>query len=219
MFNKKHGNKHGIGTMHVLEKYICKCISQNKLYIHWSAAGYEASGIVWLEQPEVLLVRFFSTCSTRPSVSPLVRRLTEELTDAPLLTHGGETRKMVTGLLFKSSEFGFIVLETCDPVRSESRDEPVMQLFRKSPQQRRRQQQHVLLEVCDESSSRFPVGGGGEHQAAAVAAPRISSRAPVPSALSIPPGSRPSGGQTPRRAALPAAPPPAPRRLESAGTE
>lgn len=57
MFNKKHGNKHGIGTMHVLEKYICKCISQNKLYIHWSAAGYEASGIVWLEQPEVLLVR------------------------------------------------------------------------------------------------------------------------------------------------------------------
>lgn len=95
-------------------------------------------------------------------MSPLVRRLNDELADAPLLTHGGETWKMVTGLLFKSSEFGFIVLETetCDPVRSESRHEPVMQLFRKSPRQRQRQQHHVL-EVCDESSSRFPVGGGG----------------------------------------------------------
>lgn len=61
----------------------------------------------------------------------------------------------------------------------------------------------------------FQSGRGG-HQAAA--APRISGRAPVPSALSIPPGSRPSGGQTPHRAALPAAPPPAPRRLEIPGT-
>lgn len=155
----------------------------------------------------------------RPSVSTLVRRLNNELADTPLLTHGGETWKMVTGLLFKSSEFGFIVLEseTCDPIRSESRDEPVTQLFRKSPQQQQRQQQHVLLEVCDESSSRFPVGGE-EHRASAVA-PRLSSWAPLPLALSIPPGSRPSGGRTLRRAALPAAPPPVPRRLESAGTE
>lgn len=46
-----------------------------------------------------------------PFVSPLVRRLNNELADALLLTHGGETWKTVTGLLFKSSEFGFIALE------------------------------------------------------------------------------------------------------------
>lgn len=185
MFNKKHGNKHGIGTMHVLEKYICKCISQNKLYIHWSAAGYEASGIVWLEQPEVLLVR-----SSAPArcVRLCLRSSDGSTTSSQtLLSHGGETWKMVTGLLFKSSEFSVIVLETetCDPVWSESRDEPVTQLFRKSPRQQRQQQQHVLLEVCDESSSRFPVRGE-EHQAAA--APRISSQAPSPVGAQYPAG-------------------------------
>lgn len=46
--------------MHVLEKYICKCISQNKLYIHWiqDVRGWwcvQGPGVLAGVVPEVLV--------------------------------------------------------------------------------------------------------------------------------------------------------------------